>query len=315
MANRKFHYQGKKNVGENRDAAVREQNAERGQERAKRPARKRNGGERPNGGKQNAVDRAAEKYPQELVMLSLAELGVGETLAELLAKNKIAKAGDLVKKTERDMFRVQGFNKKMLAELKTRLAERGMEFAPDRRTAEPSPSGTDVRPQQTSDTGRKKTEEFRRKERGRERGAREDKGREDRPKKLTEPLPAEEWRKIQKGGKWGFYDGFKTVIPAMYDEVFCFKEGLASVELEEKCGYITQENEIAIPFEYETAMSFSEGFASVVKGGKCGYINKNNEVVIPFIYDAATPFEDGEAKVKKDGKWGTVFPDGSVKWI
>lgn len=316
MANRKFHYQGKKNVGENNDGAVREQNAEqRGRERAKRPSRKRNAGDRPNGGRQNAGDRTAEKYPQELVMLGLTELGIGENLAELLAKNRIVKAGDLVKRTERDMFRVQGFNKKMLAELKNRLAERGMDFAPERRTSETAPQGRDVRTQQNSDAGRRNTEETRHKERGRERGAREDKEREARPKKLTEPLPTEEWRKIQKGGKWGFYDGFKTVIPAMYDEVFCFKDGLASVELEEKCGYITPENEVAIPFEYETAMSFSEGFASVVKSGKCGYINKNNEVVIPFVYDAATPFEEGEAKVKKDGKWGTIFPDGSVKWI
>lgn len=141
------------------------------------------------------------------------------------------------------------------------------------------------------------------------------KEREERPKKLTEPLPVPEWRKIQKSGKWGFYDGFKTVIPAMYDEVFFFKEGLAAVELDEKCGYIDAANNVVIPFEYETAMSFSEGLASVVKGGKCGYINKDNEVVIPFIYDAATPFEGGEGKVKKDGRWGTIFPDGSVKWI
>ncbi|MCQ2603059.1 MAG: WG repeat-containing protein, partial [Clostridia bacterium] len=108
--------------------------------------------------------------------------------------------------------------------------------------------------------------------------------------KLTEPLPVEKWRKIQKNGKWGFYDGFKTVIPSMYDEVFSFKEGLASVELDEKCGYIDSENNIVIPFDYETAMSFSEGYAAVCKTVKFGYINKQGEVVIPFEYDAATPF-------------------------
>ena len=234
----------------------------------------------------------------------MSALGVSEELTGLLSLSGISTAGDLVSRTERDMFKVQGFNKKMLLALKRGLEKEGMAFYTEapREQARPEPRESERR--------------ARNGERG-ERGAakRPQKEREERPKKLTEPLPVPEWRKIQKNGKWGFYDGFSTVIPAMYDEVFFFKDGLAAVELDEKCGYIDPENNVVIPFEYETAMSFSEGYASVVKGGKCGYIDKNNEVVIPFIYDAATPFEGGEGKVKKDGRWGTIFPDGTVKWI
>ena len=194
----------------------------------------------------------------------------------------------------------------MLLALKRALSAVGMEFyadaAPDKAAKSTGDSSAQRRKEQPEKPQRTPAAQQRRE-------------REERPKKLTEPLPFTEWRKIQKGGKWGFYDGFKTVIPAMYDEVFFFKDGLAAAELDEKCGYINPENEVVIPFDYETAMSFSEGYASVVKGGKCGYINKDNEVVIPFVYDAATPFEGGEAKVKKDGRWGTILPDGSVKWI
>lgn len=87
-------------------------------------------------------------------------------------------------------------------------------------------------------------------------------------------MPIGEWRKVLKGGKWGYSDGFKIVIPTMYDEIFAFKDGLASVEIDEKCGYIDKDNNVVIPLDYDTAMSFSEGLAMVVKGDKCGYINK-----------------------------------------
>ena len=293
---RKFHYGNKKNDSAppaTGDAVQRAAGGNRGGKR----------GGRGKGRDNSAAASAAAKYAPEKLSMTLGELGVSEELAALLATRNIRFAKDLVTRTEREMFKVQGFNKTMLLALKRGLEKEGMAFYADAPAQNAAPQPRE-----------KERADRRGGERDRDR-KRPQKEREERPKKLTEPLPVPEWRKIQKSGKWGFYDGFKTVIPAMYDEVFFFKDGLAAVELEEKCGYINPENEVVIPFEYETAMSFSEGFASVVKGGKCGYIDKNNEVVIPFVYDAATPFEGGEAKVKKDGRWGTIFPDGTVKWI
>lgn len=314
MANKKFYYHGKNT---NRT----ENNSAENTQAVKKQLQNKKGGQ--NAAKQQKPQSAPARYPKEKLAITLSELGINENLSALLGKNKIANAGDLVRRTEKDMFRIQGFNKKMLFELRDALKAKGMEFVPEAKPVQ-KPAETadnqqaaDQRKRQkfaTAENGTKAAEQPRA-QRDRQAPQRDRKERDEKPKKLTEPLPVEEWRKIQKSGKWGFYDGLKTVIPAMYDEVFCFKDGLASVELEEKCGYINPANEIIIPFEYETAMSFSEGYASVVKDGKCGYINKQNEVIIPFIYDAATPFEDGEAKVKKDGKWGTILPDGSVKWI
>ena len=301
MANRKFHYNDRKSDGgnaEGRQSAPVRQNGRRKQNAAARGAA---------AARKAAVDAAvAGRYPAEKLALPIAGIGVADELVGLLSVNGIRTAGDLVCRTEREMYKVQGFNMKMLLALKRALSAVGMEFyadaAPDKAAKGAGDSPAQRRKEQPEKPQRTPAAQQRRE-------------REERPKKLTEPLPFTEWRKIQKGGKWGFYAGFKTVIPAMYDEVFFFKDGLAAAELDEKCGYINPENEVVIPFDYETAMSFSEGYASVVKGGKCGYINKDNEVVIPFVYDAATPFEGGEAKVKKDGRWGTILPDGSVKWI
>lgn len=61
-------------------------------------------------------------------------------------------------------------------------------------------------------------------------------------------------------------------------------------------------------------MSFSEGLASVQIGDKCGYIDKQNVLVIPCVYDACTQFENGRAKVKQDGSWGTIDKEGKTVW-
>ena len=294
MANKKFHYQDKKTDGAPRPGGRRGQNRPSGKQSGKNPAARRS----------EILETVSVRYSQEKLSLPLSALGVSEELVGLLSLNGISSAGDLVIRTEREMFKVQGFNKKMLLALKRGLEKEGMAFF-EEAAASDAPRAEKTRQKEKPSSSRDREQKERKPL----------KERDEKPKKLTEPLPFPEWRKIQKNGKWGFYDGFKTVIPAMYDEVFFFKDGLAAVELDEKCGYINPENEVVIPMEYETAMSFSEGYASVVKGGKCGYIDKNNDIVIPFVYDAATPFEGGEAKVKKDGRWGTIFPDGSVKWI
>ena len=256
-------------------------------------------------GKQKAPAVESNIYPVEKMNLALENIGVSPKTAELLAKNKINTAGDVAIRTERDMFKVQGFNKKMLFELKDALKSQGMEFRPavpkaPKQPQKPEGAEKADRPEVKSQKGKQD---------------KSNKTPSEKPQKLTEPLAVNDWRKIQKGGKWGFYDGMKTVIEPAYDEVFCFRDGLASVELDEKCGYINDKGEVVIPLEYETAMSFSEGLAAVTKRDKFGYINKENTIVIPFEYDAATAFENGEAKVKKDGKWGTISTDGTVKWI
>lgn len=294
MANKKFHYQDKKTDGAPRPGGRRGQSRPSGKQSGKNPAARRS----------EILETVSVRYSQEKLSLPLSALGVSEELVGLLSLNGISSAGDLVSRTEREMFKVQGFNKKMLLALKRGLEKEGMAFF-EEAAASDAPRAEKTRQKEKPSSSRDREQKERKPL----------KERDEKPKKLTEPLPFPEWRKIQKNGKWGFYDGFKTVIPAMYDEVFFFKDGLAAVELDEKCGYIDPENTVVIPLEYETAMSFSEGYACVVKGGKCGYIDKNNEVVVPFIYDAATPFEGGESKVKKDGRWGTLTPDGNVKWI
>ncbi len=286
----------------------------------------------------NLLKDIKSKYPEEKLKLTMLELGIKDETIALLSKNNIETAFDLVKRTQKEIYKVQGLNKRVYFELSDALKKFGMSFrveeiktnseieAEENAEKQPLNKKKDtVDSKKAKETQKlvdvKKDKKFNFEDR------RDVKAVKEQPKKnnnvenertlpkLTTPLPVSQWKKIQKNGKWGFFDGIKTVVPAMYDEVFGFRENLASVELDEKCGFIDSSNNIVIPLDYETAFSFSEDVASVSKNGKYGYINKDNEEIIPFIYDAATAFENGEAKVKKDNKWGTIQKDGTVKWI
>lgn len=291
--------------------------------------------------------KALENYSEQQLALSLDDMGLSDAAKALLSGAGIEGAAALVVRSEKDMYKIQGLNKRVLGEVKGALASRGMSLYKEEQSADAAkPQGAEARPQNAEAKPKAQAEEKRKsgenkkaqkqdrqdlRETKREGGSKFGLAdRREQPSKQspkcepkparaekapTEPLPTELWRKVLKGGKWGFTDGFKTVIPPMYDEVFSFKEGLASVEIDGKCGYIDPQNNVVIPLDYDLAMSFSEGLAMVAKGEKCGYINRQNEVVIDFSFDAATPFEGGEAKVKKDGKWATLTTDGKLTWI
>lgn len=298
----------------------------------------KNNSNKTDAAKNSLAQAQVARYSETQLMMSLSSLGLSETTCELLEKNKITKAADLVRRSEKDMYKVQGLNKRILFEIKDGLKKNGMALCPDPQKIETvKPVESKSNKAQDAPKANKSAEKPGAKDEQSKEEKKSKFGLVDRPsqkstdkvqkpqkqqkqgsqksEKQTETLKPGQWRKVLKGGKWGYSDGYKIVIPTEYDEIFAFKEGLASVEVKEKCGYINEQNEIVIPLDYDTAMSFSEGLAMVVKGDKCGYINKNNEVIIPFEYDAATPFEDGEAKVKKDGKWGTITPEGKITWI
>lgn len=264
---------------------------------------------------------------------AIEELGLATDTLQLLQNNKFITVMDIAKRTEREMFKIQTFNKKHLLEVKSKIGAVGISFLPPvvfEPKAEPiKASGSDD--QKPTEQGRQqpgqppRQKERRPEQNGKQRPDNRQNQRADqngkqakqqpKPERLPKvELPLEEWRKVSKNGKWGFSNGLTTVIQPQFDEVFSFKDGLACVEVDEKFGYINPEGEFVIEPMYECAMSFSEGLAVVFEREKCGYINKENEKVIDCKFDAATAFENGRAKVKEDGKWGTIAPDGTTLW-
>src|SRR3972149_6070346 len=68
-------------------------------------------------------------------------------------------------------------------------------------------------------------------------------------------------------------------------------------------GFLDASGKIAIPAQYENVTRFSEGLAGAMKGGRWGFIDVNGNVVIPFRYENVNRFSQDLAAVKLSGKW------------
>lgn len=225
---------------------------------------------------------------EALLNKPISEIGLSSTTLEILTTGKLETVRDICVRTERDMFKVQRFGKKNLDEVRKIIVSMGLTFRPFEKKEVSKQAPTDNSKQNEPS---------------------------DKKAHHSSGGSPEEWIKVTKNGKWGFKDlQGKEVIPAKYDEIFLFHEGLACFENVGEFGYIDSSNKVIIKPKYECAMSFSEGLASVTLNGKCGYINKSGEVVIDYAYDAATAFQNGTARVKLDGKWGVINTQGEVNW-
>lgn len=115
---------------------------------------------------------------------------------------------------------------------------------------------------------------------------------------------------IDDGGKYGYKVKGEWVIPAKFDLVANFSEGVANVRLNGKWGYINSVGEAVISYKYDNALPFSEGFALVLMNGKWGFIDHDGNALTPFKYDYAKSFKEGMAPVEFNGKWGFIDRTG-----
>lgn len=108
-------------------------------------------------------------------------------------------------------------------------------------------------------------------------------------KKETKP-PGDDWVPYRSGGKYGFATrDRKLVIPAEFDQVELFQEGLAAVKKDGYWGVIRPSGEFAIPpkFQNRFPLKFFRGLAYVDVGGNAGYIDTLGNFVIPPNYFSA----------------------------
>ena len=120
---------------------------------------------------------------------------------------------------------------------------------------------------------------------------------------------------VEINGKRGFIDKSGTkVIPCKYDEAWYFSEGLAEVKLNGKYGFVDKSGTEVIPCKYDNTIAFREGLARVKLNGKFGFIDKSGSLVIPCKYDVANSFDNGRSLVFLNGKRGYVNKSGVETW-
>ncbi len=124
---------------------------------------------------------------------------------------------------------------------------------------------------------------------------------------------------VKTDGNWYSIDTTGNIVSTIQDVsiVSTVSEGLATVLIGEKWGYINTKGELVIAPEYEIAGDFHEGLAAVaikkeISGLQFGYIDTNGTMVIPALFENADRFYEGFAAVKESGKWSYVDKKGSL---
>lgn len=123
--------------------------------------------------------------------------------------------------------------------------------------------------------------------------------------------------------KWGYFykKNGRIAIPAIYDEAFPFEDGLASIKLDDKYGFINYLGaEVIEPIYEYTDIYFRGGLCLAKKDGKFGYIDIDGKTKIDFKFKFATEFlvsdislgkERMYAIVEEEERFGIINIDGS----
>lgn len=291
--------------------------------------------------KHSKPDGYKPPFPDAVLAEPVTNLSLREETSSLLLGANVTTVGDVLRRCETDFYKICKFNKKNLLDVKAAVKKRNLFLKPtpvkeSREASQPSETPErGAKPQQNQGKAQKQDNKNgnRQLPQANVQNERDKKPKaKDAPYVMTtipqkppRPVKAvvkdepDRYVKINKNGLWGFRDrnSKDMAVPAVYDEVFSFKEELCCVQKDEKFGFINREGEEIIPIVYDCATSFSEGVACVFKGEHCGYINAQGETVIDFKFDAGTPVINGECRVKKNGKWGELHLDKpeEIRWI
>ena len=118
---------------------------------------------------------------------------------------------------------------------------------------------------------------------------------------------------VKINGKYGFIDkSGNIVINPNFEDANAFSEGLAYVKINGKYGFIDKSGNIVINPNFEDANAFSEGLASVEINGKYGFIDKSGNIVINPNFEDANAFSEGLASVMINGKYGFIDKTGKI---
>ncbi|HEC1808186.1 TPA: WG repeat-containing protein, partial [Campylobacter lari] len=114
---------------------------------------------------------------------------------------------------------------------------------------------------------------------------------------------------VEIDNKWGFIDKKgNLVIEAKYDFIDGLDDDLAFFDIQgaSKIGlYLILNKENIVSY-------FHDGLASILINKKFGFIDKNEKLIIKAQYDEVGHFNKGFAKVKQSDKWGLIDKKGKI---
>ena len=98
----------------------------------------------------------------------------------------------------------------------------------------------------------------------------------------------------------------------VFDDVDDFREGFASVKLNDKWNFINQEGRLLSGQWFDNVGNFSDGFAAFRFNSKYNFINQEGRLLSNQWFDGASDFSDGFARIKLNGKWNFINQEGRL---
>ena len=150
------------------------------------------------------------------------------------------------------------------------------------------------------------------------------------------------------GSKWGYIGGSGdfTIAPRFDEQPGAFSEGLASVKVGGRFGYIDKSGQTVVQPVYRSAHpfhsglarvgtpvgpavidrtgkillkpatgldgDFHDGMARIKVHGKCGFMNNSLQMAVQLTYDQAGDFSEGLAAVHMGDRWGYIDRSGKM---
>jgi len=106
------------------------------------------------------------------------------------------------------------------------------------------------------------------------------------------------------------------VLPAIYDSISSFSEGLAIAKCDGKYGVVDRSGVVRVPFDYSILWDFSEGLAPAACGdGRWGFIDVNGTPVVDFQFGRTERFSEGLAVVDLWGRGLSGYIDTTGRVI
>jgi len=117
---------------------------------------------------------------------------------------------------------------------------------------------------------------------------------------------------VKKDELYGFIDGttFKEIVPIRAEVITCFKDGIASMKINNDWILIDSLGQVYTKDRYKNTKLLENGFAQVEKDGKYGIIDENGKYVVPLMYDEMKFIVNKDNKyfigVKRNDKYGII---------
>ncbi len=118
---------------------------------------------------------------------------------------------------------------------------------------------------------------------------------------------------VKVGGRWGYMDRLgQLIIPPQFEEAGWFSGGAAAVKRDGRWGYIDRTGRLFVEPQFDQASSFSRGLAPVKVGDLWGYVDRTGRMAIAPQFEMAYPFWDTITAARLGGRWVVIDVTGRV---